>query len=566
MPKGNNKSRSRAVLLTVVILFSLFFLAMCVYIIRLKDPNPPSSSHIAQEHNLLHPKEPPPPVLLPPPGAPDPDPNHSDFEEADREPQKPDQNIHKAGNGCGFSGPAPGFLGGCASDCSPYKTLQKALNVCAGTRECGGVTGSKSKDRYELRSYQIYTSETGEESYTKQVSLECHNKIPDLPKTPYGDWKPPADKDLDAVGSFVDGQPTIFISIAAYRDPMCHTTIKNALEWAKYPSRLVFGVVEQNAEGDLPCTHTRRPCEDDPEQMLCKYGDNIRIDAVPAQQARGPTFGRHRADRMYNGEYFALQIDAHMYFVKDWDMQCIHQFEAAANDYAILSTYPSEAKGNVHHGKSSVRSTPGICKSSFLGDGLIRHGAAGEFFPDASVVGNGDQPILQPWWAAGLSFSRGHKIVRVPNDCCTPMTFNGEEFSMAMRHWTNGYDHYTFRRTVCLHPYARPKRPPLFWENGNRFPADADRSARRLRVMFGMDPPSIDNYDKTDIEKYGMGKKRPIAKFLKVFGISYQKKKVRNHCKGVQNCQMHKALSKYIRADMKGIDYEKVPDDIGELW
>jgi hypothetical protein len=64
------------------------------------------------------------------------------------------------------------------------------------------------------------------------------------------------------------------------------------------------------------------------------------------------------------------------------------------------------------------------------------------------------------------------------------MTFNGEEFSMvcltpspdaprtpasqAFRHWTHGYDHYTFRRSVALHPYARAKRPALFWENTDR--------------------------------------------------------------------------------------------------
>eukprot|EP00656_Telonema_subtile_P023205 TRINITY_DN2456_c0_g1_i1.p1 TRINITY_DN2456_c0_g1~~TRINITY_DN2456_c0_g1_i1.p1 ORF type:complete len:653 (-),score=116.78 TRINITY_DN2456_c0_g1_i1:236-2194(-) len=501
---------------------------------------------------------------------------------------------------CPFEGPSFGFIPNCPPEigCKVYPVLQHALDTCGGLAVCTGVTGWTPAKKGAAAHYTLRTGEavkkpkngltTAEHSFLKQKnSKECrwqpkgyiahnhdHSSAKDAklnlaisPPLKYPVWQQPAGTDLDKIGSFQNGQPTIFISIAAYRDPDCHRTIYNALQWATYPERLVFGVVEQNAVGDEPCTHTRKPCKEDPTQLICKHRDNIRVDSVPAQQARGPTFGRHRADQMYNGEYFALQIDAHMYFVEHWDEECIHQFEASGNDYAILSTYPSEAKGNVRHGKSSVQTTPGICKSSFLGDGLIRHGAAGEFFPDAQIVGAGDQPILQPWWAAGLSFSRGHKLVRVPYDCCTPMTFNGEEFSMAFRHWTHGYDHYTFRRTVALHPYSRPKRPPLFWENDNRFPQDADRAARRLQEMFGMQVRRNDlEFDRTDMAKYGLGKRRHLSKFLKVFSIDFNRKTVKDHCIGVQNCHMHRALAPYMRADMKGIDYTKVPDDIGQQW
>ena len=45
--------------------------------------------------------------------------------------------------------------------------------------------------------------------------------------------------------------------------------------------------------------------------------------------------------------YYALQIDAHMYFVKDWDLKIIEQFEATQNDFAILSTYPANSFGSI---------------------------------------------------------------------------------------------------------------------------------------------------------------------------------------------------------------------------
>ena len=89
----------------------------------------------------------------------------------------------------------------------------------------------------------------------------------------------------------------------------------------------------------------------------------------------------------------------------------------------------------------------------------------------------------------------------------------------------------------------------------------------RLQEMFGMRPtrPGV-KFPKKDIKKYGVGPKRPLSKFLKVFGIDMQKRTVRNHCRGVQSTHMHRALHKYLRQDAKGIDYTKVPDDIGNQW
>jgi hypothetical protein len=43
--------------------------------------------------------------------------------------------------------------------------------------------------------------------------------------------------------------------------------------------------------------------------------------------------------------------------------------------------------------------------------------------PQFKVAVLQDTPMLQPFWAAGMSFSRGHFITRVPYDCCLPMLF-----------------------------------------------------------------------------------------------------------------------------------------------
>ena len=64
-----------------------------------------------------------------------------------------------------------------------------------------------------------------------------------------------------------------------------------------------------------------------------------------------------------------------------------------------------------------------------------------------------ETPMLQPFWAAGFSFSRGHFVARVPYDCCLPMMFQGEEISMAARAWSHGYDFYAPMASVVFHEY-----------------------------------------------------------------------------------------------------------------
>ena len=47
-------------------------------------------------------------------------------------------------------------------------------------------------------------------------------------------------------------------------------------------------------------------------------------------------------------------------------------------------------------------------------------------------------PMLHAFWGAGMSFARGHFIVRVPYDPHTPMVFMGEEILVAVKAWTRG--------------------------------------------------------------------------------------------------------------------------------
>lgn len=92
----------------------------------------------------------------------------------------------------------------------------------------------------------------------------------------------------------------------------------------------------------------------------------------------------------------------------------------------------------------------------------LRHGAQPEDVPEVK-----DMPQLQPFWAAGFSFSRGHFKVRVPYDAYQPMVFQGEEIGIGIRGFTHGYDFYAPRDSVVFHEYAvksaRRSKVHMFW-------------------------------------------------------------------------------------------------------
>lgn len=71
-----------------------------------------------------------------------------------------------------------------------------------------------------------------------------------------------------------------------------------------------------------------------------------------------------------------------------------------------------------------------ICADVFR---YLRHGSQPEDY--AAIK---DMPQLQPFWAAGFSFSRGHFKVQVPYDAYQPMVFQGEEIAIGIRGFTYG--------------------------------------------------------------------------------------------------------------------------------
>lgn len=167
----------------------------------------------------------------------------------------------------------------------------------------------------------------------------------------------------------------------------------------------------------------------------------------------------------------------------------------------------------------------------------------------------GPSPVLEPFWAAGFSFARGHFALRVPYDCCTPMLFQGEEIDIGIRAWTNGYDIFAPRNSVAFHPYNRAKKPPMFWENGAQHKGES---------MIQMGAPPLSSFDGTDRALYAAGTARRAGDFYALFGIDRAAKAVtKDLCLWSTSGQMHRQLTAYTRPDKKGIDYGRAIKELG---
>lgn len=157
-----------------------------------------------------------------------------------------------------------------------------------------------------------------------------------------------------------------------------------------------------------------------------------------------------------------------------WDEDIISQMEATGNEMAVLTTYLTDVQHSISPEGASLRKTrPIMCNTYYEGGGQgqhLRHGSQPEDRP--GIQGS---PQMEPYWAAGYSFSRGHFVVNVPYDQYQPMIFQGEEMSVGIRGFTIGYDYYAMERSVCFHHYAigenakKRNKVKHFWENGDRY-------------------------------------------------------------------------------------------------
>lgn len=292
-----------------------------------------------------------------------------------------------------------------------------------------------------------------------------------------------------------EGDDTIFVSIASYRDSECSATIKNLFEQADRPARVFVGVCEQNggAENEA-CAPAILP-------------KNVRRVQIPSSEAKGPTYARYLCSTLYQGETWFLQIDSHTRFVKGWDTKAIANARACPSPKAILTHYPRK----VEEYGGGDKGVPVLCKSKFDNQGVVT-------FESVIMQPRTDgTPRPVPFVSGGFVFMPGTAVREVPYDPDLPHLFQGEEILHSARLWTSGYDFYTPLENIVYHFYGR-KDSPKFWHDVKDFKRAQAETLRKVRRLLGLEQPPLQGY------AWGLGPVRTLEQYWQFAGVDVVKK------------------------------------------
>lgn len=299
---------------------------------------------------------------------------------------------------------------------------------------------------------------------------------------------------------------SIVVLIAALRESRLPNTLVEMFAKAKYPERIFAAVVQQNAPGD----------EDAVEAFCaqvgggCPYRDHVRMIRMDAQDAKGPVFARARqAELVTTQDDFCMQIDAHTEFIQDWDLNMLHDWGSTNNEYAVMTTYPSNIK-DLGQNVGGQWNMPILCGATIGGSGVVVN-------HQASACANQEQPIQGPLWAAGLSFMRCHAELNVPNDINLKGVFAGEEFARGARLWTHGYDFYTLTKPFIATYYGGEKG------GKGSFSATSEEHAvsrRRMGTLLKAKGSDQSEAAYAELGNYTLGTRRTLEQYIEFSGIN----------------------------------------------
>lgn len=335
---------------------------------------------------------------------------------------------------------------------------------------------------------------------------------------------------------------TIFVQMAAYRDPQLIPTLNDMISNCKNPQNLHIGICWQHGEEvsnetfldagfDITgFTEADPRVHGFPVIHIEKNGAKISAIDVHYLKTKGACWARNTIQQLYSGEKYTMQLDSHHRFVENWDVVSIDMLESLRGESKkpVLTAYiPSFDPDN---DPAARVNTP--WKMDF--DRFIPEGAV--FFIPSSIDEWKDleKPMRARFFSAHFAFADGSFAVEVQHD--PEYFFHGEEISIAARAYTHGYDLYHPHRLIAWHEYTRKGRVKV-WDDHttgqkNKGKLELDWVERnnlchkRNRILFGMDG---EDPNQIDFGKYGFGTERTLLQYEEYAGISFKYRGVQQY-------------------------------------
>lgn len=322
--------------------------------------------------------------------------------------------------------------------------------------------------------------------------------------------------------------PTLFVSIAAYRDPECSPTLADLYANAAHPSRIHVGLCWQYQ----PSLEPGKPAV--PEA----FSDHIRIKAFAASQSKGAGWAKHQAQQLYSGEDYVLLIDSHMRFVAGWDEILLQQLQACTSHKPVLSHLPptyTPPNQKDPYGKLTV-----LRANHATAAGNIR--ILGETLDTAPPA-----PLRGAFAAPGFMAAKGALLAEVPHD--PVLYFEQEEICTSARLFTHGWDVFHPSTLIAYHlydttavTYTRHKH----WHDNDDWSIINQVANERRDHLLGVQL-SGNEAALTELDQYGHGDARSLDEYAAYCGIHFAAREVTTRA---LTCGFIANLKNYRHADI----------------
>ena len=345
----------------------------------------------------------------------------------------------------------------------------------------------------------------------------------------------------------------IFIQVASYRDPQLIPTIESALENAKHPENLVFGIARQYHP-------------DNKFDNLSKYenDERFRILDIFYLDAKGACWARNQIQQLYKDEEYTLQIDSHMRFERDWDIEMIKMvtdLQEKGYKKPLLTGYVSSFDPD-NDPNARVREPWRMVFDRFIPEGAV-------FFLPETIPGwqNLTEPVTARFYSAHYCFTLGQFAKEVQHD--PEYYFHGEEISIAARAYTWGYDLFHPHKVLIWHEYTRKGRTKQ-WDDDKKWVDKNNLSHKKNRALFGMD-----GEESMDFGIYGFGTERTLRDYEKYSGLLFSKRAIqqetidKKYPPNTYNYENEEDWMNSFASIFKhciDIGYSQVPEDDYEFW
>jgi hypothetical protein len=295
--------------------------------------------------------------------------------------------------------------------------------------------------------------------------------------------------------------PTIFVQIAAYRDPDLLNTLRDLWEKAAHPNSLHIALAWQHSPYD----------EWDTLEEFASH-HNVKVLDIDYRDAKGVCYARHLLNQEYRGEKYTLQLDSHHRFVQDWDVELIAMLEGLRTKTVpkpLLSSYvPSFDPTNDPAGRLHV---PWIMEfDRFSPEGNIH------FRPHSiDNFKELESPVPSRFMSGHFIFADGQFVQDVPYD--PTYYFHGEEINLSVRAYMAGYDLYAPHRVILWHEYIRSGKKH-HWDDHQDWVQLERQSHAHNRAVMGVDGIHTD--------KLLQGTHRSLSDYERYAGVEFATRRV----------------------------------------